>query len=88
VANRSYNARQASARAERLGLQSSEGMVSTTIDLSIVLQQRARILLKEELAQHGKALRVQFIADASGIFNSAGTNGILVVLKVWCVVWW
>jgi hypothetical protein len=39
-------------------------------------------LLKEGLIQHGEALRVQEIADASGIFNATRTNGTVVVLKV------
>jgi hypothetical protein len=65
-----------------VGLQSSADMVLTTLDLSLVLQQRARRLLKEGVIQHGEALRVQVIADASGIFNATGTNGTVVVLKV------
>jgi hypothetical protein len=64
-----------------VGLQSSVDMVSTTLDISLVLQQCAQILLKEGLIQHGEALRVQVIADASGIFNATGTNGTWVVLK-------
>jgi hypothetical protein len=38
-----------------VGLQSSADMVSTTLDLSLVLQQRARRLVKEGLIQHGEA---------------------------------
>jgi hypothetical protein len=53
-----------------VGLQSSACMVSTTLDLSRVLQQRARRLLKEGRIQYGEALRVLVIADASGIFNA------------------
>jgi hypothetical protein len=30
-----------------------------------------------------EGLRVQVIADASGIFNATRTNGTVVVLKVW-----
>jgi hypothetical protein len=65
-----------------VGLQSSADMVSTTLDQSLGLQQRTRRLLKEGLIQHGEALRVQVIADASGIFNTTKTNGTVVVLKV------
>jgi hypothetical protein len=65
-----------------VGLQSSVDMVSSTLDLSLVWQQRARRLLKEGQIQHGEALRVQVIADASGIFNATRTNGTVVVLKV------
>jgi hypothetical protein len=54
-------------------------MVSTTLDISLVLHQRARRLRKEGLIH---ALRVQVIADASGIFNATITSGIAVVLKV------
>jgi hypothetical protein len=57
-------------------------MVSTTLHISLVLLQRARRLLKEGLIQHGEALRVQVIADASGIVNATRTNGTVVVLKV------
>jgi hypothetical protein len=65
-----------------VGLQSSTYLLSTTLDLSLVLQQRARRLLKEGLIKHGEELRVQMIADASGIFNSTKTNGTVVVRKV------
>jgi hypothetical protein len=65
-----------------VGLQSSVDMVSTTLDLSLVLQQRARRLLKEGLIQHGEALRGQVIAYAFGVFNATRTNGTVVVLKV------
>jgi hypothetical protein len=42
-----------------VGLQSSKDLVSTTLDLSLVLhQQRARRLLKERLIKHSKELRV------------------------------
>jgi hypothetical protein len=67
---------------DAVGLQSSTDLVSTTLDLSLVLQQRARRLLKEGLIKLGEELRVQVIADASGIFNSTRTNGTVVVLKV------
>jgi hypothetical protein len=65
-----------------LGLQSSAHMVSTTLNVSLVLQQRARRLLKEGLIQHGEVLWVQVIADASGVFSATKTNGTVVVLKV------
>jgi hypothetical protein len=47
-----------------------------------VLHQRARGLLKEGLIKPSEELRVQVIADASGMFNSTRTNGTVVVLKV------
>jgi hypothetical protein len=56
--------------------------VSTTLDLSLVLQKRARRLLKEGLIKPSEELRVQVIADASGNFNSTRTNGIVVMLHV------
>jgi hypothetical protein len=65
-----------------VGLQSSTDLVSTTLDLSLVLQQHARRLLKERLIKPGEEFRVQVIADASGAFNSTRTNGTVVVLKV------
>jgi hypothetical protein len=37
-----------------LGLQSSTDLVSTTLDLSLVLQQRARRLLNDGLLKHGE----------------------------------
>jgi hypothetical protein len=72
-------------QAEKLsdvGLQSSVDMVSTTLHLSLVLQQPSRRLLKEGFIQNGEALRVQVIADASGIINATITNGTVLVLKV------
>jgi hypothetical protein len=39
-----------------VGLQSFADMVSTTLDLSLVLHQRARRLLKEGLIQDGETL--------------------------------
>jgi hypothetical protein len=51
-----------------VGLRSSANRVSTC--LSLVLQQKARILLKEGMVQHCKVLRVQVITDASGSFNA------------------
>jgi hypothetical protein len=65
-----------------VGLQSSIDLVSTTLDLSLVSQQRARRLLREGLIKPGEELRVQVIADAFGIFNCTRTNGTAVVLKV------
>jgi hypothetical protein len=65
-----------------VGLQLSTLLVSTTLDISLVIQQRARRLLKEGLIELGEDLRVQVIADASGISNSTRTNGMMVVLKV------
>jgi hypothetical protein len=65
-----------------VGLQSSIDLVSTTLDVSVVLQQRARRLLQEGMIKLGEELPVQLIADASGIFNSTRTNRTVVVLKV------
>jgi hypothetical protein len=67
------------------GLQAPADMVSTTVILSLVLQQCARILLKEGL---GEALRVQVIADASSIFKATINNGGVVVMKVRSVLFW
>jgi hypothetical protein len=64
------------------GLQSSVDFVSTTLDLSLVLQQRAWRLLKEGLIKHGEELRVHVTADAAEIFNSTAIKGTVVVLKV------
>jgi hypothetical protein len=65
-----------------VGLQSSKDLVSTTLDLSLVLEQRTLRLLKEGLIKYGEEFWVQVIADASGIFTSTRTNETVVVLEV------
>jgi hypothetical protein len=65
-----------------VGLQISAVLMSTTLDPSLVLQQRARMLLFDGQIQHGEVLRVHVIADAFGIFNANRTNKIVVVLKM------
>jgi hypothetical protein len=62
-----------------VGLQSSTDLVLTTLNLSLVLQQRARRLLKEGLIKSCEELRVQVVADTSGNFNSIEQMGLW-----WC----
>eukprot|EP00873_Tetraselmis_striata_P029503 jgi/Tetstr1/449767/TSEL_036832.t1 len=65
-----------------VGLSTTEDMISSILDLKLVLQHRARLLLKEGLIKPGESLRIQIVADATGIFNATRTNGTIVVLKI------
>eukprot|EP00873_Tetraselmis_striata_P024501 jgi/Tetstr1/444765/TSEL_032613.t1 len=72
-----------------VGLITTEGIISSTLDLKLVLQHRARLLLKEGLIKPGESLSIQLVADAKGIFNATRTNGTIVVLKiVWALGMW
>eukprot|EP00873_Tetraselmis_striata_P039090 jgi/Tetstr1/459354/TSEL_000423.t1 len=64
-----------------VGLRTTEDMISSTLDLKLVLQHRAMLLLKEGLIKPGESLSIQLAADATGIFNATKTNGTIVVLK-------
>eukprot|EP00873_Tetraselmis_striata_P044902 jgi/Tetstr1/465166/TSEL_009888.t1 len=65
-----------------VALSNTEDMISSTLDLKLVLQHRAMLLLKEGLIKPGEPLSIQLVADATEIFNATGTNGTIVVLKV------
>eukprot|EP00873_Tetraselmis_striata_P034189 jgi/Tetstr1/454453/TSEL_041353.t1 len=71
-----------------VGLSTTEDIISSTLDLKLVLQHRAMLLLKEGL-KPGESLSIQLVADATGIFNATRTNGTIVVLKiVWALGMW
>eukprot|EP00873_Tetraselmis_striata_P021217 jgi/Tetstr1/441481/TSEL_003124.t1 len=73
-----------------VGLSTTEGIISSTLDLKLVLQHRARLLLKKEgLIKFGESLSIQLVADATGIFNATRTSATIVVLKiVWALGMW
>eukprot|EP00873_Tetraselmis_striata_P007560 jgi/Tetstr1/427824/TSEL_001796.t1 len=64
-----------------VGLSTTEDIISSTLDLKLVLQHRAGPLLKEGLIKPGESLNIQLVPDATGIFNATRTNGTIVVLK-------
>eukprot|EP00873_Tetraselmis_striata_P038404 jgi/Tetstr1/458668/TSEL_045058.t1 len=65
-----------------VGLNTAEGIISSTLDLKLELQHRARLLLKEGLIKPEESLSNQLVVDATGIFNATRTNGTIVVLKI------
>lgn len=65
-----------------VGLETSDDLITSTLQLRLVLQQRVRTLLKAKVIKPGDILRIQVIADASGIFTSTRANGTVVVVKV------
>eukprot|EP00873_Tetraselmis_striata_P015898 jgi/Tetstr1/436162/TSEL_025008.t1 len=48
-----------------VGLSTTEDKISSTLDLKLVLQHRARLLLKEGLIKPGESLSIQLVADAT-----------------------
>eukprot|EP00873_Tetraselmis_striata_P041246 jgi/Tetstr1/461510/TSEL_006616.t1 len=48
-----------------VGLSTTEDMISRTLDLKLVLQHRAKLLLKEGLIKPGESLSIQVVADAT-----------------------
>eukprot|EP00873_Tetraselmis_striata_P013774 jgi/Tetstr1/434038/TSEL_023182.t1 len=48
-----------------VGLSTTEDMISSTLDLKLVLQHRARLLLKEGLIKPGESLSIHLVADAT-----------------------
>eukprot|EP00873_Tetraselmis_striata_P039488 jgi/Tetstr1/459752/TSEL_005105.t1 len=61
-----------------VGLSTTEDMISITLDLKLVLQHCARLLLKEGLIKPGESLSMQLVADATEIFNATRTNATIV----------
>eukprot|EP00873_Tetraselmis_striata_P012260 jgi/Tetstr1/432524/TSEL_021897.t1 len=50
---------------DAVGLSTTEGIISSTLDLKLVLQHRARLLLKEGLIKPGESLSIQLVVDAT-----------------------
>eukprot|EP00873_Tetraselmis_striata_P002941 jgi/Tetstr1/423205/TSEL_001325.t1 len=48
-----------------VGLNTTEDMISSTLDLKQVLQHRAKLLLKEGLIKPGESLSIQLVVDAT-----------------------
>eukprot|EP00873_Tetraselmis_striata_P009132 jgi/Tetstr1/429396/TSEL_019308.t1 len=64
-----------------VGLSTTEDMISSTMDLKLVLQHCAMLLLKEGLIKPGESLSIQLVADATEIFNCLGTGHVAKVKR-------
>eukprot|EP00873_Tetraselmis_striata_P003671 jgi/Tetstr1/423935/TSEL_001417.t1 len=61
-----------------VGLSTTEDMISSTLDLKLVLQHRVRLLLKEGLIKSGESLRIQIVYDDTSVVCVRGKENFLV----------
>eukprot|EP00873_Tetraselmis_striata_P009492 jgi/Tetstr1/429756/TSEL_001932.t1 len=60
------------------GLETSDDLITSTLQLRLVLQQRVRTLLKAKVIKPGDILRIQIVYDDESVVGVKGKEGLLV----------